>query len=134
MISDHTDAPKKKKKKVHNLSLISSVGFTIDGDLDTILFNGFMTSFLQAKAADIYRSKGVLAFDKEQHGDERFVFQGVHEQINFGPSDKPFQPNEPRISKMVFIGKNLDYEFLKNSLLQCTVDPTKAIVTMHKRA
>jgi G3E family GTPase len=93
-----------------------------------------MTSFLQSKAADLYRSKGVLAFDREQQGDERFVFQGVHEQINFGPADKPWQPNEPRISKIVFIGKNLDYDFIKSSLLQCTVDPTKAVVTMHKRA
>ena len=114
--------------------MISSVGYIIDGDLDTILFNQFMTDFLKAKAADIYRSKGVLAFDKEQHGDERFVFQGVHEQINFGPCDHPFQPNDVRQSKMVFIGKNLDYEFIKTSLLNCTKDPTTAKITMHKRA
>jgi len=93
-----------------------------------------MTSFLQAKAPEIYRSKGVLAFDRNQQGDERFVFQGVHEQINFGPSGKPFLPDEPRVSKMVFIGKNLDVEYIKNQLLQCTVDPASAKVTMFKRS
>ena len=77
---------------------------------------------------------GVLAFDKEQHGNDRFVFQGVHEQINFGPSDHPFQPDDVRQSKMVFIGKNLDYEFIKTSLLNCTLDKTKSKITMHKRA
>lgn len=91
-----------------------------------------MTQLLQAKAADIFRSKGVLAFADQ--GDTKFVFQGVHDQINFGPSDKPWGPDEKRISKMVFIGKALDYESLKSSLLACTVDPTKAVVTMHKRS
>ncbi len=47
---------------MHNLSLVSSVGFTIVGLLDVALFNAFMSSLLQAKAADLYRTKGVLAF------------------------------------------------------------------------
>lgn len=91
-----------------------------------------MSELLKAKAADIYRSKGVLAFSDQ--GDTKFVFQGVHEQINFGPTDKPWAADEPRVSKMVFIGKNLDYEYLKESLLACTTDPTTAKITMHKRA
>ena len=110
------------------------MGYVIEGDLDTILFNTFMTDFLKAKATDIYRSKGVLAFDKEQHGMDRFVFQGVHEQINFGASEHPFLPTDKRESKMVFIGKNLDVEYIKQSLLNCTLEPTKAKIVMHKRA
>lgn len=90
-----------------------------------------MSGLLQAKAADLYRTKGVLAFANQ--GDIKFVFQGVHEQINFGPSDKPYQPDEPRITKMVFIGKNLDYEYLKESLLSCCTDVAQAKITMHKR-
>ncbi len=125
-------APIKKKKKVHNLSLVSSVGFTIEGLLEVPVFNTFMSELLAAKAADIYRSKGVLAFAGQ--GDVKFVFQGVHEQINFGPSHKPWGEHETRVSKMVFIGKNLDYEYLKGCLLACTVDPSTAKITMHKRA
>lgn len=121
----------KRKKKTHNLSLVSSVGFTIEGLLDVPKFNGFMTKLLQEKAADLYRTKGVLAFADQ--GDDKFVFQGVHEQINFGPTDKPWQAGEERISKMVFIGKNLDYQFFKESLLSCCSDPTTAKVQMHKR-
>ena len=130
---DGTDAdapvPKKKKKK-HNLSLVSSVGFTIDGLLEVPLFNQFMSKLLQEKAADLYRTKGVLGFVGQ---DDKFVFQGVHEQINFGPSPSQWAEGEKRVSKMVFIGKNLEYEFLKESLLACTQDPKTAIVTMHKK-
>ena len=42
-------------------------------DFDVAKFNMFMSTLLQAKAADIYRSKGVLAFAGQ--GDTRFVFQ-----------------------------------------------------------
>ena len=74
---------------------------------------------------------GVLAFANQ--GDTKFVFQGVHEQINFGPSEKPFGPNETRVSKMVFIGKNLDYEYLKESLQSCCTNPSESKIIMHKR-
>jgi G3E family GTPase len=107
------------------------VGFTIAGLLEVPLFNQFMSKLLQEKAADLYRTKGVLAFAGQE---DRFVFQGVHEQINFGPANKPWTDGEDKISKMVFIGKNLDYDFLKENLQNCTVDPSKATVTMHKKA
>jgi G3E family GTPase len=129
---DHHDHSQKKKKKTHNLSLVSSVGFTIHGLLDVPKFNAFMSGLLAARAADIYRSKGVLAFADQ--GDTKFVFQGVHEQINFGPTDKPWEEGVERVSKMVFIGKNLDPEYFKNSLLESTRDPANSSIKMHKRA
>jgi len=122
----------KKVKKVHNLSLVSSVGFSITGPLDVIAFNTFMGKLLAEKAADLYRTKGVLAFSNQ--GDTKFVFQGVHEQINFGPTDKPWiEEEKDRVSKMVFIGKNLDYNFLQQSLKESCTFPDVAIVKMHKR-
>lgn len=129
---EHKDErARKKPKKVHNLSLVSSVGFTIKGDLDTLKFNTFMSDLLAEKAADLYRTKGVLSFAGQ--GDVKFVFQGVHEQINFGPADKPWAKDEARVSKMVFIGKNLDYDFFKKSLEEAVVEGTTAVVTMHKK-
>ncbi len=131
---DHSAAAEgetKKRKKKHNLSLISSVGFTVEGLLKVQEFNDFMSKLLQAKGKDLYRTKGVLAFADQ--GDLKFVFQGVHEQINFGPAEKPWNEGEHRLSKLVFIGKNIDYEELKNKLVECCEDPAKSIVTMHKR-
>ena len=95
-------------------------------------FNTFMSDLLAAKAADLYRTKGVLNFSGQ--GDTKFVFQGVHEQITFGPAEKPWTPNEERVSKMVFIGKNLDYEFFKKSLEESVTAGQQADVKMHKRA
>ena len=130
---DAAAAPNKKVKKVHNLSLVSSVGFTIEGMLDVGTFNTFMSTLLQERAADLYRTKGVLSFADQ--GDVKFVFQGVHEQINFGPSDVCWAEGEERLTKMVFIGKNLDYEFLKTSLESCIhADEPRKKVVMHKRA
>mmetsp|Transcript_23737 Transcript_23737/g.23949 ORF Transcript_23737/g.23949 Transcript_23737/m.23949 type:complete len:434 (+) Transcript_23737:80-1381(+) len=131
--SNETEEHKKKKpKKVHNLSLVTSVGFSIETLLDVVKFNEFMGELLQTRGKDLYRTKGVLAFADQD--DTKFVFQGVHEQINFGPTESPWKPNEPRISKLVFIGKDLDCEKLLNSLKLCTVEPDTAKVIMHKRA
>lgn len=121
----------KKKKKKHNLSLVSSVGYTVKGLLDIPLFNQFMSDLLATNAANLYRTKGVLAF--EGQGDVKFVFQGVHEQINFGPSEKPWAVGEERVSKLVFIGKNLEPDVFREKIRGCTVDPASAEVTMHKR-
>mmetsp|Transcript_11678 Transcript_11678/g.17692 ORF Transcript_11678/g.17692 Transcript_11678/m.17692 type:complete len:431 (+) Transcript_11678:69-1361(+) len=130
--SDATPHPEKRKKKKHNLSLVSSVGYTVNGLLDIPKFNQFMSELLQENAQNLYRTKGVLAFDGQ--GDVRFVFQGVHEQINFGPSDHPWPEGAQKLSKLVFIGRNLDPEGMRESIRSCTVEPEKAEIKMHKRA
>jgi G3E family GTPase len=122
--------PKRKKKK-HNLSLVTSVGYTVDGLLDIPKFNQFMSELLQRDAKNLFRTKGVLAFAGQ--GNVKYVFQGVHEQINFGPCEDPWKDGEKKRSKLVFIGKELNPENMKEQILQCTEDPSMAQVTMHKR-
>jgi G3E family GTPase len=114
---DKDGATPKKRKKKHDLSQVSSVGFKFPGNFDVPKFNMFMSTLLQAKAADLYRSKGILSF--EGQGNTKFVFQGVHETINFGPAAKPWGDNEERVSKIVFIGRNLNREELKAGLEKC---------------
>jgi len=104
-------------KKVHNLELVQSVGVQFKGDLHSQWFNAFMTDLLKDRAADLYRTKGLLSFHGQK--DVKFVFQGVHEQINFGPADTPWGKDEERINKFVFIGKNLDRTELTKSLMEC---------------
>ena len=101
----------------HNLELVSSVGIKFDGQLHAQYFNIFMMDLLRERAADIYRSKGLLSFHGQ--GDTKFVFQGVHEQINFGPSKEPWKDGEDRVNKFVFIGKNLNREELTKGLMEC---------------
>lgn len=52
--------PKRKRKKLHDLSDISSVGITAWGPLDEFRFNMFMRDLLTERAKDIFRCKGVL--------------------------------------------------------------------------
>lgn len=76
-----------------------------------------MMDLLRERAADLYRTKGVLSFHGQ--GDTKFVFQGVHEQINFGPSQTPWGKDEERVNKFVFIGKGLDRAELTKGLMEC---------------
>jgi len=104
-------------KKIHNLELVQSVGIQFKGNLHAQYFNMFMMDLLRERAADLYRTKGLLSFHGQ--GNTKFVFQGVHEQINFGPSETPWKEGEERENKFVFIGKNLDRKELTNSLMEC---------------
>lgn len=113
-------------KKIHNLELVQSVGIKFEGNLHAQYFNMFMMDLLRERAADLYRTKGLLSFHGQ--GDTKFVFQGVHEQINFGPAKNPWKEGEVRENKFVFIGKNLDRKELTASLMECLYkeDETKA--------
>jgi len=105
------------EKKVHNLEAVTSVGVQFTGSLHAQWFNMFMMDLLKERAADLYRTKGLLSFHGQ--GDTKFVFQGVHEQINFGPAGQGWKEGEERINKFVFIGKNLDKKALTKSLMEC---------------
>ena len=110
-------ADQESEKMEHNLDSVTSVGVTFTGNLHAQWFNMFMMDLLKERAADLYRTKGLLSFHGQ--GDTKFVFQGVHEQINFGPAKEPWKAGEERINKFVFIGKNLDKKVLTKSLMEC---------------
>jgi len=111
------DEDSEERSKVHNLDLVQSVGLQFEGNLHAQWFNMFMMDLLRERAADLYRTKGLLSFHGQ--GNSKFVFQGVHEQINFGPAKEPWKDGEKRINKFVFIGKNLDRKELTKSLMEC---------------
>mmetsp|Transcript_10972 Transcript_10972/g.26375 ORF Transcript_10972/g.26375 Transcript_10972/m.26375 type:complete len:352 (+) Transcript_10972:277-1332(+) len=101
----------------HNLEVVQSVGLQFEGELNAQWFNMFMMDLLRDRAADLYRTKGVLAFHGQ--GNIKFVFQGVHEQINFGPAKEPWRDGDTKINKFVFIGKNLNQKELTKALRDC---------------
>jgi G3E family GTPase len=107
---------------------VSSVGFVIEGSFHPRKFDAWLNKFLREKAQDVYRSKGVFSI---VGSDERYVFQAVHMLLNMGSSSKmgcdfpPFGKDEKRVSKMCFIGKNLNRKELYESLLACVHDGKK---------
>jgi len=108
----------KKPSHVHDYR-VSSVGFTKDAEMKPGKHEEFIQWLMQEKGPDLYRSKGVLSFAGQ--GDQKFVFQGVHEQIDFGPAQTQWQQGERRVSKIVFIGRNLDRKFLTEKIESCLV-------------
>lgn len=101
----------------HNTDIIQSVGIQFKGELHAQWFNLFMMDLLRVRAEDLFRTKGLLSFHGQ--GNTKFVFQGVHEQINFGPAKEPWKDGEEKLNKFVFIGKSLNREELTKSLMEC---------------
>ncbi|XP_010244897.1 PREDICTED: COBW domain-containing protein 1-like isoform X1 [Nelumbo nucifera] len=94
---------------------VSSVSIVCEGNLDLEKANIWLGTLLLERSDDIYRMKGLLSV---QGMNERFVFQGVHD-IFQGSPDRLWAPDEPRINKIVFIGKNLDGEALEKGFKAC---------------
>ncbi|GFP95844.1 cobw domain-containing protein 1 [Phtheirospermum japonicum] len=94
---------------------VSSVSIVCEGTLDLEKANIWLGNLLLERSEDIYRMKGLLSV----HGmNERFVFQGVHD-IFQGSPDRLWGPDEPRINKLVFIGKKLDAKELEKGFKAC---------------
>ena len=64
---------------------------------------------------DILRCKGIVAFKDDP---KRFVFQGVHMMLD-GEPQREWKADEKRESKVVFIGRNLDEDAIRNGFLAC---------------
>jgi G3E family GTPase len=70
---------------------------------------------LRTRGQDILRSKGILTIKGSL---DRFVFQAVH-MLMEGDDGKRWRPGEPRHSKLVFIGRNLDPAELRAGFATC---------------
>jgi G3E family GTPase len=95
---------------------IESISFTTDKPIDVQAFQRWMSGVLQTKGADILRCKGILSV---AGADNRYVFQGVHMLMD-GDIGQPWKPGEKRMSKLVFIGRELDVDELKRGFEACT--------------
>ena len=63
----------------------------------------------------ILRCKGILSFKDDP---ERFVFQGVH-MILDGDHQRPWKEGEERLSRIVFIGRDLPEEKIRQGFESC---------------
>ncbi len=94
---------------------IQSVAVSHEGDIDPEKFMPWINDLVQAEGPNILRSKGILAFVKEP---KRFVFQGVH-MILDGDLQRDWKKEEKRVSRIVFIGRNLKPDALREGFLAC---------------
>jgi len=121
----HDHKHEHKHKKIKHDSGVSSVGLTVEGEMDIMMLNQWLGSFITTRGDDLYRSKGIFAIEGT---DDKFVFQGVHMMMTMSTSAegviKPWGENEKRVNKIVFIGKNLDREEIKIAFEGCVVKKT----------
>ncbi|XP_030440476.2 uncharacterized protein LOC115662475 isoform X2 [Syzygium oleosum] len=101
---------------VHD-SAVSSVSIVSEGTLDVDEVDDWLDRLIEEKGEDLYRMKGVLSVTGCE---ERYVFQGVHSTLDGCPG-KVWGPDEKRINKLVFIGRNLDETTLRKGFKGCLV-------------
>jgi G3E family GTPase len=112
-----TRQPKRRRRRLHDASGVGSVGITARGPLDKYRFNAFMRDLLSERARDIFRSKGVLCIKGQEN--TKFVFQGVHETVCFGPAASGWPKGEEVVNQIVFIGRSLNRKDLAEGLRSC---------------
>ena len=96
----------------HDPSL-ESASFTFERPFERAKLEQWVKALLAERGDDIFRMKGILAFANEPR---RYVLQGVHRITDLKPADA-WGPERP-VSKLVFIGRNLERAALANGLQQ----------------
>ncbi|WP_341912626.1 GTP-binding protein [Ferrovibrio terrae] len=104
---DHGDS-------IHDTT-VKSVSLTVDTPIDSRKFDAWIGELLATQGQNILRSKGILDF---KGSDKRFVFQAVH-MIKDGDFQRPWRADEKHVSRLVFIGRDLDRSALQQGFESC---------------
>ena len=99
----------------HHDKDMQSLSMRIDGEVDPERFMPWISDLTQREGRNILRCKGIVAFPNEP---KRFVFQGVH-MILDGDVQQDWKPGEKRQSRVVFIGRDLDENAIREGFLAC---------------
>jgi G3E family GTPase len=97
---------------------VTSVSFEVERPIDPEKFNAWIGLLLQDKGPDLLRTKGILAYAGD---DRRFAFQAVH-MIADGDFIGTWKEGDKRVSRLVFIGRNLSRPLLRRGFESCQVD------------
>ena len=93
---------------------VGSIAIERDGDVDPERLNAWLGRLLRERGVDIFRMKGFISLAGESR---RFVFQGVHMLFD-GQPDRQWG-DAPRRNQLVFIGRNLDEESMRQGFEAC---------------
>ena len=101
----------------HHHDEIAAFAFTSERPFDSQKLDEFLGHVIQVYGPQLLRYKGILSM---AGGDRKVVFQGVHQMMGTDLGAK-WPDNEQRLSKMVFIGKDLPKDIIIGGLQQCLV-------------
>jgi G3E family GTPase len=94
---------------------MQSLSVATDQPLSADKFFPWVQDLIQKEGPNILRCKGILSFKGDP---ERFVFQGVH-MILDGDHQRPWRDDERRESRVIFIGRNLPQEKIREGFVGC---------------
>ena len=94
---------------------MQSLSLATDLPLDPDKFFPWVQDLVAKEGQNILRSKGILSFKDDP---QRFVFQGVH-MILDGDHQRDWNVGETRLSRIVFIGRNLPEEAIRQGFEGC---------------
>ena len=101
----------------HHDEDMQSVSVRHPGAVDPDKFMPWISDLTQREGPNILRCKGIVAFPNEP---KRFVFQGVH-MILDGDLQGTWKVGETRQSRVVFIGRNLDEDAIREGFLSTAI-------------
>jgi G3E family GTPase len=96
---------------------MQSLSLRTDKPLDPNRFMPWLQNLVASEGQKILRSKGILAFHDD---DDRYVFQGVHMMLE-GDHQRKWRDDEPRESRLVFIGRELPEQAIREGFAGCLV-------------
>ncbi len=94
---------------------MQSLSLKSDKPLNPEKFMPWVQNLVATEGQNILRSKGILAFRDDP---DRFVFQGVHMMLE-GDHQRAWKEGEKRESRIVFIGRNLPEEKIREGFAAC---------------
>lgn len=94
---------------------VKSISLTANQPLLPERFDAWITEVLRTDGVNILRCKGILHLLDQP---KRYVFQSVHMLAN-GIFTQPWTSSEPRHSRLVFIGRDLDRAKLRAGFEAC---------------
>uniref|UniRef100_A0A3P8Q163 CobW C-terminal domain-containing protein n=1 Tax=Astatotilapia calliptera TaxID=8154 RepID=A0A3P8Q163_ASTCA len=109
-----------KPTRAHLDKSILTVTFEIAGDLSEDALNAFIQDLLWEKIfcnkdgqpMSVIRLKGIVSFADKGH---QVMLQGVHELYELNETQQLWE--NPRINRLVFIGRNLDKDILQEKFV-----------------
>jgi G3E family GTPase len=94
---------------------MQSFSISSDKPLDPDKFFPWIQNLVAQEGQKILRCKGILSFKGDP---DRFVFQGVH-MILDGDHQRPWKDDESRVSRAVFIGRDMPEEMIRKGFAEC---------------
>ena len=94
---------------------MQSLSLSTEKPLDPDKFFPWIQGLVAQEGQKILRCKGILAFKDDP---ERFVMQGVH-MILDGDHQRAWNADEQRRSRMIFIGRELPSDMIRDGFNEC---------------